>query len=89
MENFKALLEQQKEALTKDIDAMIVRVKQLEEELEVKKEEKSQAKKELRSIERGWRRLTNELLNRPIFSTTYYPNWVYSIDIISNEISFR
>lgn len=52
MENYRAILEQQKEALTKDIEAMITRIKQLEEELEVKKDEKSKASKELRSIEK-------------------------------------
>lgn len=52
MENFKAILTAQKEALTKDIDDLVTLVKATEQELEEVKHRKSLAFKELRSIEK-------------------------------------
>lgn len=52
MENYRAILEQQKEALTKDIDKMIDEIKDQEILLEARKGAKSKAQKELRSIEK-------------------------------------
>lgn len=52
MENFKNILQAQKEALTKDIDDLVTLVKATEQELEEVKQRKSLAFKELRSIEK-------------------------------------
>lgn len=52
MENFKSILEQQKEALTKDIDKLVGEIKEVELDLEKRKDAKSQAQSALRSIEK-------------------------------------
>lgn len=58
MENFKAILTAQKEALTKDIHEMITEIKDRELVLEGMKDRKSLAFKELRSIEKKLSKLT-------------------------------
>lgn len=52
MENFKAILEQQKAALQKDIDKYNEQIKELEGDLDFVKETKSKANSALRSIEK-------------------------------------
>lgn len=52
MENFKHILEQQKEALTRDIDAIIEQVQTAELQLEKLKDLKSKAQSALRAIEK-------------------------------------
>lgn len=57
MENYTQRLTAQKEALTKDIDEMVEEIKNFEDTLDKLKEHKSQAFRELRSIEKKLEKL--------------------------------
>lgn len=57
MENYTQRLTAQKEALTKDINEMVEEIKNFEDTLDKLKEHKSQAFRELRSIEKKLEKL--------------------------------
>ena len=57
MENFKALLTQQAEAIKKDIETYTKKIEELEGDLEFEKERKSKAFRELRYIEKKLQKL--------------------------------
>lgn len=58
MENYRTILEQQREALQKDIEESILIIKQMEEETDKIKERKRLSFKELRYIEKKLSKLS-------------------------------
>lgn len=59
MDNFKAILQQQKEALEKDVKDYVDEIFSREELLEDLKQKKSKCQSALRSIEKKLSKLTN------------------------------